>query len=498
MTHRRIATAGVAVALSAALSVPATAHEPAGLRSSDNVRYITTVSFDQPYGQASRLATDMDFMTTTVQTRPGRGVGRGGPPHETERDFAFVGTYMNGMQVVDITEPTAPEVVAVYDCAVAQADVFVFERTDLGRTFVAYSSDTIASQTDFTSRCHRDNDVAEGEYGTFIIDVTDPYDPRSVSFIPFPRGTHQVTVHPDGRHVYSSPAALLTDRPGEFHVANIDDPWNPGEPVAVPLLTGLDAHDIVFDADGSRAYVAALTHTLVVDTTDPIAPTVIGRIVDPSIMIHHEAHPWTTVDATTGIEHTFLLIVDEFAGAAGNEVCPGGGVHVYDITGHLERAPVKLGAFFAPETGPVDGAGQGAGGTVRCTAHVMQIHPDQEIATIAWYALGTRILDLSGLVGLSAGISEEDGSRGVGIREVGYAHFDDGDVWATKTNRIAADGSFYVFAADTARMLDVFHVESGASTATPGGLWVSAGEAVPTTEDDRPVEGTLPLTCLVP
>lgn len=389
---------GLAAAVVLAFAGPgaAGAEEPSGLSASDNVRFVTNLAFDVVYPESSRLATDMDFLTTTVVERPGRGGGAGGVPHRVTRDFAFVGTYLNGLQVVDITDPESPTVVAVYDCAVAQADVFLFERPDLGRTFVAYSSDVIPGQTD-SSGCHTHNGVEPDRYGTFIIDVTNPLDPRSVSFIEFPRGTHQVSVHPSGRWVYSSPSALVSDRLGEFHIADVTDPWNPGEPVAVPLDTGLDAHDIIFSADGRRAYVAALTHTLVVDTTDPGRPEVIGRILDPTITIHHEAHPFTTVDALTGIEHTFLLIVDEFAGAAGNEVCPGGGIHVYDITGHLERMPVKVGAFFAPEVGPVEGAGQGAAGLDRCTAHVLQIHPDRGIATVAWYALGTRVLDLSGL-----------------------------------------------------------------------------------------------------
>ncbi|HEX2030971.1 MAG TPA: hypothetical protein VHL78_06180 [Actinomycetota bacterium] len=450
-----LVVAGIAAPIGAG---SATAQEqPAGLSASDNVRFVTNVPFRIKYPQSSRLSTDMDFMTQTLERRRDEGaVAR------ITREYAFVGTYMNGMQVVDITFPESPRVVAVYDCAIAQSDVFLFERPDLGRTFVAYSSDNIASQTDFSSRCHRENGVEPGQYGTFIIDVTQPTRPRSVSFIHFPGGTHQVTVDPSGHWVYSSPADLPGTPPGDFHISDVTDPWNPVEPRAVPLLTGLDAHDIMFSEDGTRAYVGALTHSLIVDTTDPGNPQIIGRIIDPTVNIHHEAHAYTTVDELTGREHSFLLVVDEFAGAAGNEVCPGGGIHVYDITGGLERTPVKVGLFFVPEVGPVEGAGQGAAGLDRCTAHVMEIYPEHGIATIAWYALGTRVLDLSGLVGLSAGVTEEMGSLGAGIREVAYAHFDDGDVWATKTNRIEEDGTFYVYAADTARMLDVFHVDLGA------------------------------------
>ena len=357
---------------------------------------------------------------------------------------------------VDIKEMQAPEgfdaliganrgcfaaFAAVYECAVAQGDVFLFERPDLGRTFVAYSSDVIPAQHDFGSQCHTDNGVEEGQYGTFIVDVTDPYHPQSVSFVEFPRGSHQLTIHPDSTWLYSSPSALVQAGTGQIDIADLTDPWNPVVVEPLELVTGLDSHDVIFSDDGTRAYSAALTHTLVIDTTDPGSPEVIGRILDPAINIHHEAHPYTTVDELTGIRHTFLIIVDEFAGAAGNEVCPGGGLHVYDITGHLERAPVKVGAWFVPEVGPAGGAGQGVAGLDRCTAHVLQLHPDQELMTIAWYAMGTRVLDLSGLVGLAAGVSEELGSVGTGMREVAYAHFDDGDVWATKTNRIADDGT---------------------------------------------------------
>jgi hypothetical protein len=443
--------------------------------SSDTMEFVTNLQIEEVREGASRHTVDMDFWSAALDGRPARGKGQAGPYN---RDYAFVGTYLNGLQVVDISDPEDPRVVAVYDCAVAQADVFAFHRPDLGRVFVAYTSDVIPGQHNFDSQCHRDNGVEEGQFGTFIIDVTNPRNPRSVSFIEFPRGTHQVTVHPSGKWVYSSPAAL-THAPGEIDIADITDPWNPVVAEPLSLLTGLDSHDILFNDDGTRAYSAALTHTLVIDTTEPGEPKVIGRIFDPAINIHHEAHPYTTVDALTGQEHTFLVISDELAGAAGNEVCPGGGLHVYDITGPLEQAPVKVGAWFIPEARPADGAGQGSAGLDRCSAHVLQFHPEHDILVAAWYARGTRVIDLSGLVGVAAGVTQETGTVGVGMREIGYGHFDDGDVWAAKTNRIAEDGSFYIFAADTARMLDVWRFTPGGETsAETAGAWLSPQEAL--------------------
>lgn len=480
MRHRL--HAAVAIALLATVAAP-TAVPAAELEeephASDNMEFLGNVAFDEPqrYPEADRKATDMDFATLEVSTQPGKAQGHGAERFREEREFAFVGTYLNGLQVVDITEPTDPEVVAVYDCAVAQSDVFVFERPDLGRTLLAYSSDRIARQTDFGSDCHTDNGVGEGEYGTFIVDVTDPYDPQSVSFVEYPRGTHQVTIDPTGHWIYSSPSALIQAGTGQIDVTDVSDPENPVTQEPLELVTGADSHDITFNAEGTRAYSAALTHTLVIDTTDPGEPEVIGRIVDPGVNIHHQADPVTITDETTGVEHDFLIVTDEIAGAAGNQVCPGGGLHVYDITGHLERAPVKVGAWFAPEAGPVEGAGQGVAGLDRCTAHVLEIHPDEQVMTIAWYALGTRVLDLSGLVGLAAGASEEMGSLGAGMREIGYLHFDDSDVWAVKTPRIDADGSFVAYAADTHRMLDVIAFHGDAPESDDGGRWMSPEQA---------------------
>ena len=491
---RRIRSVLAAALVAASLVTPgASAQQPEGLTASDNVRFVTNLKFQNKYPQSSRRSVDMDFTTTEVVKLSEGATGdpvcvvdegqadgcarddAGEIVYQTEeREFAYVGTYMTGLQTVDITDPENPVVVAVYDCAIAQSDVDVFHRPDLGRTFLTYSSDEISGQTNFSSRCHRDNGVMPGNYGAFIVDITDPRKPESVSFIAFPRGSHQLSVHPGGRWVYSSPGALVNAQ-GAFHVSDVTDPEKPGPAVTVPLVTGLDAHDIIFGEGGNRAYVAALSHTVIMDTTNPGKPVAIGRILDPTVNIHHEAHPYTTVDELTGIRHTFLLLSDEFAGASGNEVCPGGGIHVYDITGHLERAPVKVGLYLMPHVGRAEGAPQGTAGLRRCTAHVMQMHPEHDIATVAWYAAGTRVLDLSGILGASAGVTEQTGSQGAGIKEIGYARFNDGDVWATKTNRIEDDGTFYLYSADTARMLDVFHVDlrrkpAGVSLSPGGGF----------------------------
>jgi hypothetical protein len=463
------------------------------LDATDNFEFIKNIEFaerpDSP--TSSRKATDTDFMDFTVPEgyEAPADVPDGLVPQEGEaRRFALVGTYVNGLQVVDITSPEDADVVAVWDCAIAQSDVFVFTQTDEAtgetRTFAAYSSDVIGSQTVFTSDCHVDAGVDPGSYGTAIVDITDPYRPQTASFVVTPnsRGTHQLTIHPSGDWLYSSPSARSANRQegstGEVHIVDIADPYQPGEVKVVPFLTGFDSHDLTFNADGSRAYAAALSHTVILDTTDPGDPSVVGQIVDPAIYLHHQSDPVTLTDPS-GAEREFLIINDELLGAGGNGACPGGGLHIYEITGELEKNPIKVGVFFIPDTSVQRGAGQGLGGTVRCTSHVIQIHPEEEIITIAWFAAGVRVLDISGLASMpavSAGVDPAlGGSIGTGITEIGYLRFDDSDIWAAKVPEIREDGTFEVYGIDTFRGLDIMRFDLGtdAGAEADPGRWMS-------------------------
>jgi hypothetical protein len=330
---------------------------------------------------------------------------------------------------------------------------------------VAYTADDISSETFTESGCYQDVGITETAYGTFIVDVTDPRNPTTVSFVPFERGSHNQTVHPSGRYLYNSNADLAAVAVPAIEVVDITDLRNPVPVTELPLGTGLDSHDITFSADGTRAYSAALTHTLVIDTTDPASPAIVGRIVDPAVNIHHQADPVTITDPLLG-ERTFLVVTDELAGAAGNLVCPGGGLHVYDITGPLERLPVKVGFFDIPDISATTGS------SITCTSHVLRMYPEQGLMTIAWYARGVRVIDISSLAGVSAGLP------GPGMREIGHLWFDDSDTWSAKALRIEDDGSFYIFGNDINRGLDVFRftADPAGTAAMSTGLsrWVGA------------------------
>ncbi len=84
-----------------------------------------------------------------------------------------------------------------------------------------------------------------------------------------------MTIHPSGDYLYNSNSDLLTAAPTPN--VTIYDVRNPRKPKEVqdfaipftPTSLGTESHDITFNKTGTRAYSAALSQTLVLDTTDP-------------------------------------------------------------------------------------------------------------------------------------------------------------------------------------------------------------------------------------
>ena len=426
------------------------------------------------------------------------------------RDYAFAGTYRNGLQVVDITDPAAPVHVATYDCQILQGDVQTFTRVseattddetvDSGpgrghgrgrgrpdpdpdpgdpvdelRHYVTYTADSGYSHR--PSACYEDiglDGTGRAGDGTLIIDVTDPANPVSVSFVAIPGGSHNQTVHPSGSYLYNSNSGGA----GFIEVYDISDLSAPALVTKMPTA-GDDSHDLTFNGDGTRAYSAALDHTLIINTEDPRNPVVVSAITDPAVTLHHQTDPVTIGD------RDFVIINDELNGAGGNEYCPGGGLHVYDVTD--EANPEKVGAFFIPEVTAREGAGTGLQGTVTCTSHVFRIYEEQQLLTIAWFGAGVRVVDLSALGDtppVSTGVLGQ--TLTPGMREVGFYRFvEDSDAWSAKVHRFDEDGSAYIFADDQTRGFDVYRFDATAATSENPGTWLSPGEAAARTAQLR-------------
>ncbi|MFP5372438.1 MAG: LVIVD repeat-containing protein, partial [Actinomycetes bacterium] len=444
-----VPTAALALAL-AGPAAPALAH---GGDPTDKVVFKQVLAPQTEGGTAK----NMEFVANVPYQVTGGTRGMGGTDVEFARiggkDYAFGGTYQNGMQIVDISKPEDPELVAVYDCKILQGDVQVFKQGT--RVLAAYTADSAFGPKGAGSQCGQDLRIPSNKLGTVLVDVTNPREPESVSFIEVPQGSHNMTVHPSGDYLYNSNSDLITSTAPNIAIFDIR---RPDTPVLVqnyripfiPTSLGSESHDITFSEDGTRAYSAALSQTLVLDTTRPWDPSLVSQVVDPAVQVSHGADP-ITLTAKDGKERTFLLVSDEQLGAATGTNCPGGGVHVYDITGANEKAPKKMGAWFIGEAKP---------STATCTAHVFRMHGDQGLFTIAWYDQGVRVVDVQGLadqpVPAVPFVVRGDGS---GIREIGRFTFDDHNTWAFKTNEIEKDGSFYGYGNDLGRGFDVYRFE---------------------------------------
>jgi hypothetical protein len=477
---RRLAAAVICIGLLVAAPAASAAEQPI---TSPNMTHVGNVSYAARNGTVPNYGTDIEF------ARIGGG------------QYALAGSYRNGLQIVDISDPIRARIAAVYDCGVTQGDVQVFRQADLpGRTFATYTSDTFG---DGTSTCYREAaalgfDVGKsngaGRNGTFILELTDPLNPKTVSFVEYTQGSHNMTVHPSGEWLYNANSDLITSVLPAIEYTDISNPFQPGRTgeIALPTRPGLgtESHDITFNEDGSRAYSAALSQGVILDTTNPGDPKLITSFLNPAINVWHQSDPFTLVDAS-GRTREYLVVEDEFAGAVGTGQCPNGGVWFYEVTGDLERNPALVGYYNIDDVRPTttpDGT---------CTAHVFDIHERQQLMTIAWYNGGARVLDLSGLTGITIGGTLVSGG---GVKEIGSARFPDSDAWSAKTPRIhPVTGDFYLYANDIARGLDIWRFEGAGKKSGKPGRWMSGADAEAYfAERQVDVPSTYSLLCLQP
>ncbi|MPZ68390.1 MAG: hypothetical protein GEU71_02550 [Actinobacteria bacterium] len=470
MRARRLAFAIATVLLVQLLPAGAGSKGIAAEFHSDNMTHVKNIPQQNIEGNTGGGGSDIEFVSLDVTDLPeALDLGVTGV-----REFALGGSLNKGMQIYDITDPENTELASIYDCKIAQGDIQVFTRED-GRTYATYTADYDAV---LSSTCYQDIKAMEiapkDGMGTFIVDLTNPYAPRTVTFIYLAKGSHNMTVHPSGNFLYNSNNEL-TEGIGLMEIVDITAITEPKVLEPLDLGTGIDSHDITFNADGTRAYSAAVSHSLVMDTTDPSKPTIIGRIIDPTITIHHQSEPITIDTGTPLGVRDFLVVTDEVGGGSAGSVCPGGAIHIFDITGDLETAPVKLGVYEAPVVKPAGGGTDATGSALGCTSHVLRFYPEQKLMTIAWYNAGVHVVDISTILGPSVGITlpvdggPTTGSLGVGMKELGYYWFSDSNTWSAKTNKFAEDGSFYLYANDISRGLDIFHYSSAAPTSTATG-----------------------------
>jgi len=445
---RRLSTIGAAVAMLAAMT-PASAFvtEPFALDSNlgpgtPGVTQAGDISLVAHIGGWS--GSDIEFASREVVKLSGGATGDpvcetdangdclldadGNEIYQTEiRDFAVAGALSQNARIVDITDPEDPVVVGQTPCAINQNDIQI-------------QGDILLVAADGSGTCKRPDGSNQAFQGTAVLDFSDPRNPTYLSRVTYGRGSHNHTFHPTEPYVYLSDSDLASAGLGNIPVWDLSDPADPKLVTELKHLVH-SPHDITFNADGSRAYAAAVSATYIINTEDPENPTIVSTIPNEGISISHQSDP--TPDGK------FLLVGDELGGGSAPTVSPGGPVHVYDIS--VEERPVKIGAFGNDCQFTACDDGQQVHVS---TAHVFRINPDGYTMAIAWYQDGIHVVDFSDVYGANA--LGTGAATGVAPRVIASMKTAGANSWAAKMWQERHPG--YVFSNDISRGLDVFYV----------------------------------------
>ncbi|MGH2749200.1 MAG: LVIVD repeat-containing protein [Actinomycetota bacterium] len=229
-----------------------------------------------------------------------------------------------------------------------------------------------------------------GGTGFLLIDVTSPKRPKIVGNLHLPGGAnaHTIQPYPGGDYVYVSPGGLRNGAAIEY-IADISNPRRPKIAATFkPNEAGCHDLSFFFTKDKKLAFCSGLGETQIWDVADPIAPEIIGHIVNPAIEFHHYA-----VASSDGK----MLAIDDEAFAA-HECRSGqsvfGRVWVYDISD--PAVPIPLGSFAPPRGGDAVGVGNYVGWVSSwCLAHLIAWQPGTHNLAVPWFTGGVSVIDFS-------------------------------------------------------------------------------------------------------
>lgn len=324
-----------------------------------------------------------------------------------------------GIHILDVSGPK-PRKISFVPCGGWQNDVAVVKR---GLIAVGYHDGAV--------------NCGNRTGGVTLVDVHDPKKPRLLGTTPgdIPPGTdpfggggiHTLTVYPGTALIYASPGGRQAGyETGIETILDVSDPRNPK--VAATFDSGIGCHDFVFDIRPERklGFCTGPGETQVWDVSDPVAPEVIGHIVNPVHYLHHSAA--VTPDGE------YLVVGTE---TLGNECVggPTGGLFVYDLSN--PRLPLLTGYFGAQRGGmPVYTFVTDVQFENLCAPHLFNFVP------------GTRLL-VSG--NGSGGMNVVDFTDPASPEEVAHYVSDATDYWAAYW----FDGRIY---ANGVRSVDAFEV----------------------------------------
>jgi hypothetical protein len=293
--------------------------------------------------------------------------------------YAIAGAIGSGFNIIDITNPAMPLQVGAYVSPHAyQGDVQVNPR----RNIVVLSTDLAGSA------------AHSGGSGIEFVDITNLTTPSRLGLVSNVEGAHNATIIDDS-FVYTV---------GPTFVVDYSDPRNPknlGKPAGV-----CPGHDITVDPNQPNiAYAACGSNTTqILDVSNPAAPAIVSQIRDTKMAISHQSDP--------SPDSSLLYVGDERGGGVSNSNAPGGGLFIYDISGKYTDGaaslanPIKIGYWVAPYSGPA-GSDTAPGQWGNVTSHVGTFQAERFLVSIGWYTLGSWVTDLGGPTLTEGGLYNE-------------------------------------------------------------------------------------------
>ena len=349
MKYRVIAaTAAVGLALSM-FAAPAPAREAAPeADKSDNVKLVAQFPYKNENAGFFDGGTDIDFQGKFV--------------------YAMQQGKEGGVHVIKHSESGKPKKLSFIPCPGGQNDVAVVKP---GLIALGYHDSQCAG--------------APGG-GVRLIDVKNPNRPKYLGAVnDLPGGTHTLTTYPGKDIVYANPGGLANGG-GTQQILDVSDPKNP-KVAATFQPNEAGCHDLAFyvTKDVQLAACAGLGEAQLWDVKDPLAPVVIGRIVQPFNQFNHSVA--FTHDGKYIVLGEEAIVGSDCAGG------PTGALFMYDISTPSLPIPVSYYGIDRSPQYPVGSSNVDR--NTWCTSHLFNFVPGTYRLVTSWYASGMNVVDFS-------------------------------------------------------------------------------------------------------
>lgn len=290
-------------------------------------------------------------------------------PDGSTKRYAVAATHGNGFDIIDVTDPEAPATVGRYvnPARIAGFNFHVWLDVNPGRNIVVLSVQEPGA-----------NLQHGGSQGLEFVDISDVTNPTHLGQLPGLGGPRKAYMIGDN-HVYTTVPTHIVDysdpedpkdlgQQGVCYTGFFEDPNNPGRTYAAECGVG-----------GGWS---------ILDTTDPANPEGITKVNDLDIAAPNEVFP--------APDSSFVGVSD--LRALTHSQCPGGGVHLYDISGRYVPGatlaePRKIGTWFAPFGGADVDRDSTAPNWGPCTIHSWKFAPERSLAAVGLLAGGTWVMD---------------------------------------------------------------------------------------------------------